>query len=194
MSARASRLLAPHPATPPGAVFLLRAEAAREEGGFLALRFEVGGPVNALEVPLPADAPRQRHLLWKHTCFEAFVAASPGGPYHELNLSPSGDWAHYAFRAYREGAWVEGDAVAPGIRVTQAPSVLSLAARIPLAGLAPELATTPFHVALSGVLEEKGGRISYWALHHPAEKADFHHPAAFTLRLDPPIREEGRPA
>jgi hypothetical protein len=194
VTSSASRILEPHPATPPGAAFRITAEAARESEGFLAFRFGVEGPVTGLEVPAPVDGPQQRHLLWKHTCFEAFVAATPGGPYHELNFSPSGDWAHYAFRAYREGGWVEGDGVAPGIQVERGPARFALSARIPLAGLSPDLVSAPLHVALSGVLEEKGGRISYWALHHPAAQADFHHAAAFTLRLDPPTREGGRPA
>ena len=193
MSPGASRSLDPHPGAAPGGAFRVEAEA-RRDGGALGFRFRVEGPVSGLRVAPAAGAPRQRHGLWKRTCFEAFVAAEPGGPYHELNFSPSGDWAHYAFRAYRDGAWVPGEAVAPGIAVAQEPSGLVLSARIALSGLAPELVAAPLHLGLSAVLEEQDGRISYWALHHPAEQADFHAASAFTLRLDPPIREGRTPA
>jgi hypothetical protein len=37
---------------------------------------------------------------------------------------------------------------------------------------------------LAAVVETTRG-ISYWALHHPADKPDFHHPDSFALRLEP---------
>ena len=39
-------------------------------------------------------------------------------------------------------------------------------------------------LALAAVIEEEGGRLSYWALRHAAGKPDFHHPEAFALELD----------
>jgi hypothetical protein len=44
-------------------------------------------------------------------------------------------------------------------------------------------------VALSAVIEEEGGMLSYWALKHPPGKPDFHHPDAFALELEPPDGE-----
>ncbi len=38
-------------------------------------------------------------------------------------------------------------------------------------------------LALSAVIEETDGRLSYWALAHPAAKPDFHHAEAFVLSL-----------
>ena len=38
-------------------------------------------------------------------------------------------------------------------------------------------------LALSAVIEETDGRLSYWALTHPAERPDFHHPDGFVLQL-----------
>ena len=38
-------------------------------------------------------------------------------------------------------------------------------------------------LALSAVIEESAGRVSYWALRHPEGKPDFHHPACFALNL-----------
>ena len=39
-------------------------------------------------------------------------------------------------------------------------------------------------MGLSAVIEEKGGNMSWWALAHPGEEPDFHHPDGFQLRLD----------
>jgi hypothetical protein len=36
---------------------------------------------------------------------------------------------------------------------------------------------------LAAVIEERGGRISYWALAHPPGKPDFHHSDCFTLEF-----------
>ncbi len=38
--------------------------------------------------------------------------------------------------------------------------------------------------ALSAVLENDDGELSYWALHHPAATPDFHHPAGFVMELE----------
>jgi hypothetical protein len=39
-------------------------------------------------------------------------------------------------------------------------------------------------LALSAVIEETSGALSYWALRHAAGKPDFHHADAFTHPLD----------
>lgn len=181
----------PHPTTPPGVPLALEVAVERSSGA-LHLRYVVRGDPARLRIPAAAASPRQRHLLWQHTCFEAFVTRTPGGPYHELNLSPSGDWAAYAFVSYRDGAPLPDDALAPSIRTHAVVDGLALDARIELAVLGPDLAAAPLAIALSGVVEEADGRISYWALHHPAEKADFHHAGGFLLRLDPPNERSGR--
>ena len=38
-------------------------------------------------------------------------------------------------------------------------------------------------LALSAVIERVDGSISYWALRHPSDKPDFHHPDSFVLDL-----------
>ena len=50
-----------------------------------------------------------------------------------------------------------------------------------LSGMHPRVALT---LALSVVVEDEQGMLSYWALKHPAGKADFHHPDSFALELD----------
>ena len=41
----------------------------------------------------------------------------------------------------------------------------------------------PWRLGLSAVIEALNGEKSYWALAHPPEKPDFHHPDSFTLDL-----------
>ena len=38
----------------------------------------------------------------------------------------------------------------------------------------------------AAVVEETDGRLSYWALTHPAERPDFHHRDGFVLVLEGP--------
>jgi hypothetical protein len=38
-------------------------------------------------------------------------------------------------------------------------------------------------MALSAVIEATDGTLSYWALAHPSDKPDFHHPDSFVLEL-----------
>ena len=47
----------------------------------------------------------------------------------------------------------------------------------------PKLPETDWDVGLTAVIEDADGGIAYWALAHPGEQPDFHHPASFTLRL-----------
>ncbi|MDR2637647.1 MAG: hypothetical protein LBB55_04850, partial [Zoogloeaceae bacterium] len=102
--------------------------------------------------------------------------------YREYNFSPSGEWAGYAFSAYRQRMETPCHLPAPIVctgRRTQ--DGAELEARLPLDRLAS--ANLPFHAALATVLEFSDGRLAYYALHHPAGQADFHHADSFILPL-----------
>jgi len=103
--------------------------------------------------------------------------------YYEFNFSPSGEWAAYLFGHYRDGAPLMEEALAPRITVCRTGESLELDAFIPLDRLSHIPPHTPFMLALSAVVEEESGQRSYWALKHPSDKPDFHHPDAFTLEL-----------
>jgi len=179
-------LLLPHPSAPPALPLRLHAEAERSRSGELLLRYVLEAALARIRLPALVARPAARDLLWQHTCFEAFVTLAPGGPYHEINLSSSGDWAVYAFRAYREAAPQPPEALAPIVTTAASEDRLELSARIPLAALSAAYLREPIHLALSAVIEAADGGLSYLALHHPAEKPDFHHKGSFTLRLDRP--------
>ncbi len=42
----------------------------------------------------------------------------------------------------------------------------------------------PLELGLTAVIEEIDGSHTYWALHHPEARPDFHHRAGFTLSLN----------
>jgi hypothetical protein len=62
--------------------------------------------------------------------------------------------------------------------------MLELCATLALARLSPAYADAPLVMGVSAVIVARDGSRSYWALVHPAEKPDFHHPDAFALTLD----------
>lgn len=170
-----------HPDTPCPLVTTLTAEAAPGPGGGLALTYVLTGDIGALRIP-PAALRRHRDGLWRHTCLEAFVMAGDGPAYLEFNLSPSGEWAAYTFRAYREGAVLELDAP-PDIACAADADRLVLTANLP-GDCLPD--AERLRLGLSAVLEERDGRLSYWALRHAPGKPDFHHTDAFALEFSRP--------
>jgi hypothetical protein len=103
-----------------------------------------------------------------------------GPEYREFNFSPSGEWAVYDFRGYRNGGVLENE-LAPGIIVHKTIDRLELGAEI---GQAFLLHGRPLRLGLSAIVEDAGGILSYWALRHPPGKPDFHHADAFAVQLE----------
>jgi hypothetical protein len=55
------------------------------------------------------------------------------------------------------------------------------------AKVSPHLPVTePWRLAVTTVVEEISGAKSFWSLHHPAERPEFHHPDGFVLALPAP--------
>jgi hypothetical protein len=182
MPAERAVALACHPDSRAGAVRGVRAHVLRSAGA-LAVAFTIEGELARLRVPAPTPA-RFADELWRHTCCEVFVASKGAGGYHEINLSPSGEWAAYAFSAYRERRDLDPYGLDPGIVVERAAGALELEATLRLERLAPALARGPLALGLSAVIEDRDGALSYWALAHPPGRPDFHHTEAFALDLE----------
>jgi hypothetical protein len=175
------RVLSRHPDFPCQAVTSLVVEAVRPAAGVLEVRFILEGSVGDIALA-PASLATRAARLWRTTCFEVFVRPAPGQAYAEFNLAPSGASAAYRFDAYRAGM-ADAESDPPRVRRTGDARSLEIAATLhaPLAGEAP------WDVGLSAVIEEVGGRISYWALAHPPGRPDFHHPDCFALELAAPL-------
>ena len=140
------------------------------------MTYSLEGQLVRLRIP-PPRPPRIAARLWQHTCCEIFIARKGLTGYHEYNLAPSGEWATYAFTSYRDGARFVDEKLDPRITVRRSAEQLELHAFIPVDRAALSL-------ALSAVVEDVDGALSYWALKHPPGKPDFHHPDAFAAQLD----------
>jgi hypothetical protein len=176
--------LVPHPSTPVSGVCSVFASVAVRADGALALSFSVEGDIERLRVPVPVG-PRRVDGLWRHTCFEAFVMAGIGPGYSELNLSPSGEWAAYAFRRYRDGGPLDV-AVEPAIAVQRDRDRLQVDAVVPAACVPSHGDAAGLRLGLAAVVEQVDGSLSYWALRHPADRSDFHHADGFVLEVPCP--------
>jgi hypothetical protein len=168
-----------HPEFPCDAVTGITVAVNRRRGK-LALDYLAEGRINGVRVPLAA-APGRANELWKHTCMEAFVRPSGGAGYCELNLAPSGQWAAYLFRGYREGMH-NAEIALPPITMGRSNSKLWLRAQVLLDDL-EGFADAPWQIGVTAVIEEVDGRLSYWSLKHPPGKPDFHHSDGFALEI-----------
>jgi len=178
--------LQPYAQDASGPVRSLRAGVAGQADGSLALSYTLDADLGRILVPEAAAAARTDEL-WKHTCFEAFIASGQGSAYCELNFAPSSQWAAYSFDGYRRGMRPLLLTAPPAIRVTRGADRLELEALVHLGARhdyqpAPG---EPLRIALAAVIEDNAGRISYWALRHAASRPDFHHPGSFTFELAP---------
>ena len=166
--------LVPHPLNLTGPVESLTVHANRRDGA-LRVRFVVEGKVDDVTWPETTEGGRADGL-WEHTCFEVFVATAEG--YREFNLSPSGEWAAYRFDGYREGMSNAAETVRI-CGIDGGEDRMALEAHI-------DLPSSPVKLGLSAVIEGTDGAKSYWALTHPADEPDFHHPASFALSIPEP--------
>jgi hypothetical protein len=177
-----------HPSTPSDAIRSLDVRLSMSPG-LLILRYRLQADMSRIRVGAEV-VPGHADGLWKHTCFEAFV--QPGGSrgYYEFNFAPTRQWAVYRFDAYREGMTPMDLSYPPEIGVLRANDMLELEATFPspLSGDMAAAAQRP-RLALTAVVEEDGGRLSYWSARHPQGKPDFHHPDGFVIELEQPRSE-----
>jgi hypothetical protein len=147
------------------------------DGETLRMRFRIPDDPSRLNLPVRKE-PRRADGLWERTCFECFIREPGSKRYHEFNLSPSTEWAHYEFDDYRSGR-ADSEMPGPVVKAFAAPHRFELSTRIWI----PELGKADWRVGISAIVEERGGRKSYWALAHPPGEPDFHHPDCFALEL-----------
>ncbi|HWI87404.1 MAG TPA: DOMON-like domain-containing protein [Sphingomonas sp.] len=153
----------------------IEVDVARIAPHLLGLTYSISGDLDHIAFPSTRMSARTDEL-WKHTCFEAFLAVEGG--YYEFNFSPSSQWAAYRFDGHRAGM---RDALAddPAImwRLEGEAGRLSAMLRLP--------ADVTGRLGLSAIIEDQDGNRSFWALAHPPGKPDFHHPACFAAQLPP---------
>jgi hypothetical protein len=186
--------LRPHPAAPARAVKAVTAGCSLSPDGRLRLAYRISAAPDRLCWDRSRE-PGRRDELWRHTCCEAFVATGRDH-YLELNFSPNGSWAAYGFANYRHRTGPDPDLPPPDIRVHGGTRELGLVAEVRLGGLLVGGGAPGPRIGLAAVVEEAEGHMSYWALHHPAPKPDFHHADGFVFTPAPeqPVTSPGGPA
>jgi hypothetical protein len=176
-----------HPSTRTEAVRAIAVHIRRSPGAELRITYRLDGEISRIRVPARSVA-RINTELWHHTCFEIFIAIEGESGYHEINFAPSQEWCVYAFRGYRDGGPLTDETMRPQIAVRCSDSRLELDAVVRLDRLSAIHPDAALRVGLSAVVEASDG-YSYWALHHPSDKPDFHHSDEFAMRLEPPERQ-----
>ena len=167
------------PAYPFDAVESIRVRVERRSLSRLRLRYVVVGDVSRIRIP-PSAEPLRTTGLWEATCFEAFIRREGEDRYVELNFSPSGQWAAYAFSGYRQDMRDAPLASAPRIAVKRSADRLEIEA-----ALSADLGPGPHALNVAAILQDLEGERSFWAASHPAGGPDFHHPGCFIERLPP---------
>lgn len=174
-----------HPSAQSEAARKIKARVRRTDAE-LRIGFRLDGEVSRIKVPRPR-APRLGSELWRHTCFETFIALEGQRTYHEFNFAPSGEWTVYAFGGYRNGSPMIDEAMRPEITVRTTDKRLALDARVRLDTLSATHLQASLCIGLAAVIEDND-RLTHWALRHPADRPDFHHADGFALLLEPPRR------
>ena len=171
-----------HPDSRCAAVDGIEVTVARPAPNCLTVAYRLSGRLAELEIPVLCE-PERRDGLWKHSCFEAFLRAPPSSAYYELNFAPSRHWAAYRFKDHRQGMADARDIPPPVIALRSNDESLELRAGLDLEALDLLSHDTAWSLGFTAVIEEKSGRISYWALAHPPGAPDFHHSDCFVIRL-----------
>ena len=176
-----------HPSTRADAATAVAVLVRRSANGELQITFRLDGDISRMRIS-PPGVPRFARGLWRHTCFEAFIAVEGQAGYHEFNFAPSGEWTVYAFRSYRDGGTDADMTMRPDIVVRSTSSRLELDAVVRLDSLSAIHVDASLRIGVSAVIEASDG-LSYWALRHPGDKPDFHDAGGFALLLEPPTPE-----
>ncbi len=147
----------------------------------LSIEYQLLGDLDSVTIPSPAVIPSRKLELWEATCFEFFIGGVGDCNYWEFNLSPSGDWNVFHLDDYRQGLRAEAAFSALPVTIDrQANSlILKLALDLhPIVSIDREL-----EVSITTVIKSTQDRISYWALTHRGQEADFHLRDSFTIKI-----------
>ena len=138
---------------------------ALEHGHKLNMTYVVTGDLRRINWPDEDDSEQE---LWRNTCFECFIGDANGTAYYELNQSPNGNRACYAFDDYRSGMRTS-DVMVPE-QYSMAKDNHECRVRLAVSG-------TSFGricLGLSVVLKDVTAKTHYFSLSHPPSQPDFH--------------------
>ncbi|MBW4448605.1 MAG: DOMON-like domain-containing protein [Spirirestis rafaelensis WJT71-NPBG6] len=147
----------------------------------LTISYALLGDLTKVQIPESADLPKRKYDLWEETCFEFFVGINNSPDYWEFNLSPAGDWNVFRLDDYRQGLQEEMAVTSLPFTVEQKSDALLVDLEVDLNKFI--LAEQSLEVGITTVIKSKDGNLSYWALTHCGEEADFHRRESFVVEL-----------
>ena len=163
------------------------------QNNLLDLHYLLLGSLDEVRFPSPSPSPSRRDELWKATCFEFFLAVKGQPGYWEFNMSPSGHWNVYRMEDYRRiGFREETNIPELPFEIKRDLDRFSLDVAVDLAPLVGP--NQEIQIGITAVIQTKDGSETYWALAHPAPRADFHARESFTLSLARQTHPLGQPA
>ena len=156
----------------PTKIDLQMAGNVSRKNNILTVNFALRGDLEKIEIPDTAKIPTRKYGLWEATCFEFFLGMEGSNRYWEFNISPSGDWNMFRFENYREGMIEDTIIKSLPFNILRDSNALFLSTDLDMYRLAP--VEFSFKISTTAVIKDKEGNISYWAVKHCGEEADFH--------------------
>ncbi|MBW4479661.1 MAG: DOMON-like domain-containing protein [Tolypothrix brevis GSE-NOS-MK-07-07A] len=147
----------------------------------LTICYALLGDLTKVEILESADLPKRKYDLWEETCFEFFVGIKNYPDYWEFNLSPAGHWNVFHLDDYRQGLQEEIAVTSLPFNVEHKPDALLVDLEIDLNQFI--LVEQTLEVAITSVIKSNDGNLSYWALTHCGQEADFHRRDSFIVEL-----------
>jgi hypothetical protein len=148
----------------------------------LNIVYMVSGAIDTIQLPASNPNPTRQWELWETTCFEYFFGVPEAQNYWEFNLAPNGNWNALALMDYREGIAEAVEIGSIEITTDRTTDRFTLSATIPLSAIVP--ARKPLEMSVTAVIQTQDQLVSYWAIAHCGDAADFHRRDSFLITLD----------
>ncbi len=147
----------------------------------LNIIYIVSGAIDHIQLPALNPHPIRQWELWETTCFECFFGGPDELNYWEVNLAPNGNWNAFALTNYREGIANEDGIALIVIAPDRTADRFTLSATISLDAIVP--AHEDLELSVTAVIQTLDQGLSYWAIAHRGDVADFHRRDSFALKL-----------
>ena len=154
----------------------------------LSITFLLTGEIEKIAIAKSDAHPSRRNELWQTTCFEFFLGLKGSPKYWEFNLSAAGHWNIYRFDDYRQGMTEELAFESLPFSVKIQSDSLTLSLSLDLETIISSTQnleasiTTVIQSNINNLISEQDA-ITYWALTHVGQEADFHQRKSFILDL-----------
>ncbi|MBD2509081.1 DOMON-like domain-containing protein [Nostoc muscorum FACHB-395] len=153
----------------------------RRDGNQFAIHYMLEGDLKEIAIAIPSNTPSRKHELWKDTCLEFFLGIKNSQRYWEFNLSPAGHWNVYRLDGYRQGMQEETAFENLSFNVQNQADRLALTLNVDLNKIIS--VEQAIEVAITTVIKDRDGEVTYWALTHRGTEADFHLRDSFIIEL-----------